>query len=201
MRTLVGWIERGNEFIGRVMGWLMLGLVVLVTVDVVSRYLFSTGAVIIQELEWWLFSIIFLSCAGYTFLYDEHVRVDIVYSRVSPKWRHIIDLSCAAVFLFPMCLLLIWTSFWFIRNSWEIGEVSADPGGLRYYWLLKSFIPLGFFLLALQGVANVYRKVRAMQGEPEPRLADSFIVRAEKAAQVADAVLREKEAQAKQPSP
>ncbi len=190
MRHLVGMIERLNQRIGQAMGWLMLALVLLVTGDVISRYLFNTGHVAIQESEWWMFSIIFLSCAGYTFLYDDHVRVDIVYSRVSERFRHFIDITCAFIFLFPMCLLLIWTSYWFIKASWEVGEFSPDPGGLPAYYVLKAFIPIGFFLLALQGVANVYRKIRALQGEAEPVMADSFSARAEQASKIAESVLR-----------
>lgn len=190
MRQIVGWIEVLNDRIGRAMGWMMLALVLLVTVDVISRYLFNTGAVIIQELEWWMFSIIFLSCAGYTFLYDEHVRVDIVYSRLTPRGRHITDLICAFVFLFPMCLLLIITSWWFIKGSWEVGEYSPDPGGLPAYYVLKAFIPLGFMLLGLQGLANVYRKVRALMGEPMPEMADSFSKRAELASATAEEALK-----------
>ena len=201
MRRFVGFIELMNDRIGRAMGWVMFALVLLVTGDVISRYLFKTGAVIIQESEWWMFSIIFLSCAGSTFLYDEHVRVDIVYSRVSKKWQHIIDLTGSFIFLFPMCLLLIWTSTWFIRASWEVGEYSPDPGGLPAYYVLKSFIPLGFFLLALQGVAFVYRKVRAMQGEAEPKMADSFVARAEQVSSTAEALLRKRqESQSQSPS-
>jgi TRAP-type mannitol/chloroaromatic compound transport system permease small subunit len=192
MRRLVGWIETLNDRIGRFMGWLMLALVLLVTVDVVSRYLFNTGAVIIQESEWWMFSIIFLSCAGYTFLYDEHVRVDIVYSRLAKKWQHITDITCAFLFLFPMCLLLILTSYWYIKASWLMGEFSPDPGGLPAYYVLKAFIPLGFFLLLLQGIANVYRKVRALQGEPEPKLKDSFVARAEIASAVSEQLMSQR---------
>jgi TRAP-type mannitol/chloroaromatic compound transport system permease small subunit len=198
MRRLVGWIETMNNYIGRAMGWLMLGLVLLVTVDVISRYLFHTGAVVIQESEWWAFSIIFLSCAGYTFLYDEHVRVDIFYSRLTRRWQHIVDITCAFLFLFPMCVLLIWTSMWFIEDSWRLGEFSPDPGGLPAYYVLKSFIPFGFGLLALQGVANIYRKVRALKGEPEHKMADSFVARAEFASQTAEAALQESRAKKQQ---
>jgi TRAP-type mannitol/chloroaromatic compound transport system permease small subunit len=190
MRRLVGWIETLNDRIGRLMGWLMLALVLLVTVDVVSRYLFHTGSPIIQESEWWLFSIIFLSCAGYTFLYDEHVRVDIVYSRLTKRNQTLVDIVCSFVFLFPMCILLIVTSYWYIKGSWEVGEVSADPGGLPAYYILKSFIPFGFFLLLLQGLANLYRKVRVLFGEPEPKLMDGFVARAEKASAIAEEALQ-----------
>lgn len=191
MKKFVGWIEIINDRIGRAMGWVMLALVLLVTVDVISRYLFNTGAVFIQESEWWMFSIIFLSCAGYTFLYDEHVRVDIIYARLSERGQHITDLICAFLFLFPMCLLLIFTSYWFIRASWLAGEFSPDPGGLPAYYVLKAFIPFGFFMLALQGVANVYRKIRALQGEQMPEMADGFTARAEKASAVAEEALRQ----------
>ena len=191
MRRLVGWIEILNDRIGRFMGWLMFALVLLVTADVIGRYVFRTGAVVIQESEWWIFSIIFLSCAGYTFLYDEHVRVDIFYSRLSKRNRHVVDLVCAFVFLFPMCILLVGTSYWYIKASWEVREFSPDPGGLPAYYVLKSFIPLGFFLLSLQGVANVYRKFRAIKGEALPVLKDSFVARAEIASASAEEALHQ----------
>ena len=187
MRQLVVWIERVNAWIGRMMGWVMLALVLLVTIDVISRYLFRTGAVIVQESEWWLFSIIFLMCAGYTFLYDEHVRVDIIYSRLNRKWKNIVDITCGFIFLLPMCLLLVLTSIWFIRASWEVGEFSPDPGGLCCYYLLKAVIPLGFFFLFLQGVAHVYKKVKELQGEePPPPPLDSFSARAERSSRPTD---------------
>lgn len=178
MKLIAAWIERINDLIGKAMGWMMLALVLLVTADVIARYFFNFGMVIVQESEWWLFSIIFLSCAGYTFLYDEHVRVDIVYSLLSRKGQNIVDLVCAFVFLFPMCLLLILTSFWYIRDSWLVGEISADPGGWCCYYVLKSFIPFGFLLLGLQGMVSVYKKIRELQGEqPDALRADSIAAR------------------------
>ncbi len=175
------WIETINRVIGNVMGWFMLGLVLLVTMDVIARYLFNFGKVIVQETEWWMFSVIFLLCAGYTFLYDEHVRVDIIYSKLSRKWQNIVDLSCAFIFLFPMCSLLIFTSFWYIKSSWLEGEFSADPGGMCCYYVLKSMIPLGFFLLALQGVVNVHKKIKELRGgEPELPPEDGLVGRAQK---------------------
>lgn len=179
MGHLVRWIERVNDYIGRAMGWLMVALVLLVTGDVVSRYIFNTGAVVIQESEWWMFSIIFLMAAGYTFLSNAHVRVDIVYSLLSKKGQHIVDLSCAFIFLFPMCLLLILTSLWFIRDSWQVGEYSPDPGGLCCYYLLKMIIPIGFGFLALQGMADVYKKIQALKElASAPVAEDSIAARA-----------------------
>ena len=162
---LVQIIEFANERIGRLAGWLLFMLVLLVTVDVVSRYLFNTGWVAIQETEWWLFSIIFLMGAGYTYLHGGHVRVDIVYSRLSSKWKNYVDLGCAFLFLFPLCLLVILTSWKFVAASWEVGEYSPDPGGLPAYYILKAFIPLGFLLLALQGMAEVYKIIKRLKNE------------------------------------
>jgi len=165
---IVHWIEIMNEHIGRIVGWLMLGLVLLVTGDVVSRYLFNTGWVAIQETEWWLFSIIFLMGAGYTYLHEGHVRVDIVYSRLSKKGQDYVDLGCAFIFLFPLCLLVIMTSNRFVAASWEVREFSPDPGGLPAYYILKAFIPLGFGLLAIQGMAKVYKIVKRLREDQYP---------------------------------
>ncbi|MCZ6557952.1 MAG: TRAP transporter small permease subunit [SAR324 cluster bacterium] len=167
LEWIVHWIDVANERIGRAMGWLLFALVMLVSVDVASRYFFNTGAVWIQESEWWLFSIIFLMGAGYTFLHDGHVRVDIIYSRLSQKGKNYVDLSCAFIFLFPMCVLIIITSYTFIAASWEVGEYSPDPGGLPMYYLLKGIIPLGFTLLALQGAAGVYKILQRIKEEQE----------------------------------
>lgn len=181
------WIEYINLKIGQLMGWFMLALVLLVTFDVTARYLFNFGAVIVQEGEWWLFSFIFLLCAGYTFLYDEHVRVDIVYAKLSRKRKNIVDLSCAFLFLFPMCLLLILTSLWYIKGSWLVGEISPDPGGMCCYWFLKSMIPFGFSLLLLQGMVNVYKKIKELMGaEPAPPREDSFVGRAKRMSQASE---------------
>ena len=154
-----------NTHIGRAMGWLMFLLVAVVTVDVISRYLFNTGAVVVQEGEWWLFSIIFLMGAGFTFVTDSHVRVDIIYSRLTKRRQNWVDLISSFVFLFPMCALIIYTSYFFIRDSWNVREISPDPGGIPMLYVLKAFIPLGFFLLGLQGVAKIFRIIKELNDE------------------------------------
>lgn len=150
-------IDLVNEYIGRAMGWLMTALVALVTFDVISRYLFSTGWVVVQETEWWMYSVVFLMGAGYTYLYDGHVRVDIIYSRLSTRWKRIVDLIGVFIFLFPMSFMLILSSRGYVLSSWQMGEGSPDPGGLPAYYVLKAVIPLGFFFLTLQGLSNLYK--------------------------------------------
>ncbi len=134
MERIVGWIDTINEYVGRIVGWLMVLLVLIVTVDTLSRKFLNTGWVAVQESEWWLYSIIFLMGAGYTFIYDGHVRVDIVYSRLSKRGKDYVDLICAFIFLFPLCLLVIVTSNKFVASSWEVREFSPDPGGLPAYY-------------------------------------------------------------------
>ena len=165
MRTYIKIVDHLNDVLGRSTGWLMLGLVLLVTVDVISRYLFNTGLVIIQELEWWLFSIIFLIAAGYTLISDGHVRVDLIYSLLSKRKKNYIDLFGAFVFLLPMCALIIVTSQGFVAYSWSVGEYSPDPGGMPAYYVLKAIIPIGFFLLALQGISQVFKIVIELRSE------------------------------------
>lgn len=162
---IVGWIDTVNEYVGRGVGWLMFILVLLVTVDTLSRKFLNTGWVAVQETEWWLYSIIFLMGAGYTFIYDGHVRVDIVYSRLSQRGKDYVDLTCAFIFLFPMCVLVIVTSNRFVASSWEVREYSPDPGGLPAYYVLKAVIPLGFTLLALQGLSTVFKIIKRIREE------------------------------------
>jgi TRAP-type mannitol/chloroaromatic compound transport system permease small subunit len=99
------------------------------------------------------------------------VRVDLIYSLLPKRWKNIIDLFGAFIFLFPMCVLVILTSRSFIVRSWGFREGSPDPGGMQAYYLLKAVIPLGFFFLALQGVAEVYKivqRLREPDGDPKP---------------------------------
>ncbi|MCU0559826.1 MAG: TRAP transporter small permease subunit [Desulfobacterales bacterium] len=150
---LCRWIDTLNERVGRGTGWAALGLVLVVFADVVMRYLFNTSFVFVQELEWQLFAFIFLIGAGYTLLYDGHVRVDIIYQRYGPKGKAWTNLLGVALFLIPGCLLIISTSWHFAFRSWVMGEGSPDPGGIPYRFIVKSFIPVGFSLLLLQGIS------------------------------------------------
>jgi TRAP-type mannitol/chloroaromatic compound transport system permease small subunit len=146
-------IDKMSDYIGRGVAWVALGLVVVVFVDVVMRYLFRTSFVFTQELEWHLFGFIFLIGAGYTLLRDGHVRVDIIYQRLGFKGRAWINLVGVLVFLIPGCLLVITTSWKFTHNAWMIGEGSPDPGGIPYRFLVKGLMPVGFSLLLIQGLS------------------------------------------------
>ena len=153
LKKLCFWIDTTNEWVGRGVSWVTLGLVLVVFVDVVMRYLFNTSYVFTQELEWHLFAFIFLIGAGYTLLHDGHVRVDIFYQRLGYKGRAWINLIGVIVFLLPGCIMVIVTSWQFVYDAWKIMEVSPDPGGIPYRYLVKGTITVGFFLLCLQGIS------------------------------------------------
>ena len=128
MRELARRIDRFQERFGRGVSWLSLVMVLVVFGDVLSRYLFRHTSGGMQELEWYLFGTLYLLAAGYTLLHDEHVRVDIMYSKLSPRRRAWVDFVLFWVFFFPSCVLVIYTAWPFVRHSWAVWEGSPDPG-------------------------------------------------------------------------
>jgi TRAP-type mannitol/chloroaromatic compound transport system permease small subunit len=170
MRQLARRIDALQDRFGRGVSWMMLAMVVVVFGDVISRYVFRTTYVFVQELEWYLFGASYLLAAGYTLLFDEHVRVDIVYSKLSPRKKAWFDLVLFLVFFFPSCLLVLYTAWPFVRNSWAVWEGSPDPGGIPGRWALKSMIILGFAFLLLQGLSETIKRLYWAMGweEREP---------------------------------
>ncbi|MFH0960664.1 MAG: TRAP transporter small permease subunit [Pseudomonadota bacterium] len=164
IRKLCGLIDSINEWTGRAVAWTTLALVIVIFSDVVMRYLFNTSYVFTQELEWHIFSFIFLIGAGYTLLHDGHVRVDIIYQVVSPKARAWVDLIGVLFFLIPGCYIVIKTSWGFMLNSWDVFEGSPDPGGVPFRFIIKSFIPIGFSLMLLQGVSLGLKSLLVITG-------------------------------------
>ncbi len=169
LQRFCGWIDTLNEWVGRGTGWVAFGLVVVVFTDVLMRYAFNTSFVFVQELEWQLFAFIFLIGAGYTLLYDGHVRVDIIYQRYGPKGKAWTNLLGVVLFLVPGCLMIIETSGHFALRSWLMGEGSPDPGGIPYRFIVKGFIPVGFSLLLLQGVSLGLRSLFLILNIEKPK--------------------------------
>ncbi len=119
----------------------------------------------VQELEWHLFAVMFLIAAAYTLKHDRHVRVDVFYSRFSPRLKAWINLFGSIVFLIPFCLITVWASWNFVLNSFRIGETSPDPGGLPARYVLKAVIPLSFILILLQGISLISQSLRQIRNE------------------------------------
>jgi len=144
--------------------WSIPALVLVVSYDVSMRFLFHRGSVALQELEWHLFSLVFLLGAAHTLRCGQHVRLDLCYrSRwLNDRRRAWIDLLGGLFFLAPFCVLVIVSSWDFVSQSFVHAEGSPDPGGLPYRWLLKAAIPFGFGLLLLQGVADILGNLRRL---------------------------------------
>jgi TRAP-type mannitol/chloroaromatic compound transport system permease small subunit len=146
-------IDGVNAGLGRAVAWLTVLVVLVVFANVLLRYFLHSSFVFMQELEWHLFAVIFLLGGGYTLLKDGHVRVDIIYQRLSPRGRAWLNLCGVLLFLLPGCYLVMTTSLSFVNSSLQMMEVSPDPGGIPFRFVLKSMIPLGFLLIGLQGIA------------------------------------------------
>ena len=152
-------IDSCNELMGRFVSWIVVFLVAIVFIDVVMRYAANTSFVFIQELEWHLFGFIFLMGAGYTLLYDQHVRVDIIYQKLSSKGRAWVNVLGCIFFLIPGSLLIIYTSWSFVLESFASMECSPNPGGIPFRFIIKACIPLGYVLFLLQGLSMLIRNL------------------------------------------
>jgi TRAP-type mannitol/chloroaromatic compound transport system permease small subunit len=146
-------IERFVDRVGRAVSWLALVIVVLMSLNVVLRYLFSIGSVWAQELEWHLLVPLILFGSSYALRHGEHVRVDIVYGRFSSRTKVFVDLASSALVI-AISALFIWFSLHYVQQAYVIDEGSPDPGGLAHRYLLKALLPVGFALLLAQGVAG-----------------------------------------------
>ncbi len=149
-------LDDAIDRIGRVTGWFALALVLVMSANVLMRYLFRTGSVAMQELEWHLMAPICMLGLSYAILKDGHVQVDILYGRFPTRVKRIIDLV-SAILVVAVVLLLLKLSIPYVMQSYNIGEKSPDPGGLTHRWVLKAMLPAGFFLLLIQSLAAMLR--------------------------------------------
>lgn len=160
-----GAIERVVDLVGRATSWLALVIVGLMAANVVLRYLFSIGSVWAQELEWHLLAPLIMFGIPYALLKGEHVRVDVLFEKFKPVNQQYVEVV-SQILGIAIALLFLWLSFAYVQQSYSIGETSSDPGGLPYRWILKSILPMGFFLLALQSFATllgVFAKLRDLR--------------------------------------
>jgi TRAP-type mannitol/chloroaromatic compound transport system permease small subunit len=174
VRRLARGIDAYQDALGRGVSWLMLLMVLVVFGDVILRYLIGRTSVVTQEAEWYLFGIVYLMAAGYTMLWNEHVRVDILYSRWSPRRKAWTDLVLLVVMFFPACLMIVYTTWPFFRASLAVMEGSPDPGGIPLRWALKAVIIMAFVNLMIQGLSQAIKNYYVARGweEPEPRPAE-----------------------------
>lgn len=161
-------LERGfdkfADAIGYVTAFVMVLMILNVTYDVIMRYFFHTGSIAMQEMEWHLFSVIILLGISYTLKEDGHVRVDLIYDRLSSKKKAKVNMIGVVFFIIPMALLIGVDSIPYVMESFNSNEQSGDPGGLPYRWIVKTLIPLCFFLLIITAIGYFIKNLNIYKG-------------------------------------
>lgn len=172
-------IDAVTTWLGKRLAWLILAAVVVSAVNATVRKVFDTSSNSWLELQWVLFSIVFLLCSPWTLLSNEHIRIDIV-NNLLPKWlRDTIDAVGHAFFLLPLCFIMIVTGIPFFIRSYEINEQSGNAGGLPQ-WPSKALIMIAFTLLLLQGVSELIKRIAIMrQLIPDPHTTQMHALEAE----------------------
>jgi TRAP-type mannitol/chloroaromatic compound transport system permease small subunit len=175
MLALSRLIDGLNDRVGKAVYWLILVAVLVSAGNAVVRYALNTSSNAWLEIQWYLFSAVFLLCSGYTLLKNEHIRIDIVVGRFSVRTQTWIDIVGTVFFLLPMTVIILWLSWPMVTDSYLRHEISGDAGGLLR-WPAKALIPLGFLLLTLQGLSELIKRIYFLMGrapDPVDRTADA----------------------------
>ncbi|MBN9526438.1 MAG: TRAP transporter small permease subunit [Alphaproteobacteria bacterium] len=180
-------IDRMNESIGKAVYWLVLISVLISSGNAVMRYTINYSSNSLLEIQWYLFSAVFLLCAPYTLLRNEHIRIDVVVARFGRRTLTWIDIFGTIFFLLPMTLIIMYLSWPMFWQSFASGERSGDAGGL-IRWPAKILVPIGFALLSLQGLSELIKRIAFLKGmipDPIAEPVDPALIEAERAAEEA----------------
>jgi TRAP-type mannitol/chloroaromatic compound transport system permease small subunit len=156
-------IDRMNERIGKLVAWLGLAAVVVCTANAIARYAFNVASNAWLELQWYFNAAVFLLIAAYALKRNEHVRIDVINGRLSPRAQAWIDIFGGALMLLPTVAIIAWYSWPSLVNSYAIQEYSSDPGGL-IRWPVRLVIPVAFTLLGLQAISEIIKRVGFLKG-------------------------------------
>ena len=156
-------IDALNEWIGKAVAWLGLAAVVICTVTAVARYALNIGSNAWLEIQWYLNAAVFLLVAAWALKRNEHVRIDVIAGRLSPRAQAWIDIVGSLFMLLPAVAIIAWYSWPSLVSSWRIQEYSSDPGGL-IRWPVRILIPIAFTLLGLQGISELIKRVAFLKG-------------------------------------
>jgi TRAP-type mannitol/chloroaromatic compound transport system permease small subunit len=162
MRNVVDFLDAITEYFGRMVSWLALFMVLMSFTTVVLRYAYGISNVAMIETIIYAFAILFSASAGWTLLRDEHVRVDIFYTAMTPRGKALVDLCGAAFFLFPV-LYVVWArGIPYVARSWALGETSNEVAGLDYLYVLKGFILVFAAVMTVQGISFTLRNIHTV---------------------------------------
>lgn len=153
--------------VGKAVAWLTLGMVLLTAAVVVLRYGFGFGRIYLQEIITYLHATVFMLAAAWTLRLDGHVRVDVLYRSLKPRAQAWVDLIGSVFLLLPTAGLLLWLSYDYAEKAWVLREASRETDGLPFLYLLKAVIPVAAGLLAMQGLADVFRRIGQLAGPRE----------------------------------
>ena len=161
-------IDATNERVGRIIYWLILVAVLVSAANAVIRYTFNRSSNAWLEIQWYLFSAVFLFCAGYTLLHNQHVRIDVIAGNLSKRAQAWIDVIGTSLFLLPMAVTIMWLSWPVFVDAYRSNEISTNAGGLTV-WPARLMVPVGFFLLVMQGVSELIKRIAFLRGMiPDP---------------------------------
>jgi TRAP-type mannitol/chloroaromatic compound transport system permease small subunit len=169
LAAISNFIDRFLAIIARIAAWAGVVLIGITIFDVITRRFFVLGSTKLQEAEWHAHVILFTLLIGYTYIKDAHVRIDLVRERLSERTQWWIELLGCLLFLIPYCVLVVYFSYDFTVRSYINQEISSSATGLTHRWIIKSFLPIGFTLLGLAGIAVVFRKIVELFGPPDLR--------------------------------
>ena len=165
---LSGLIDALNERVGHLSYWLILVAVLISAGNATVRHTFDRSSNAWLEIQWYLFSAVFLFCAGYALLHNQHVRIDVISGRMSRRARAWIDVFGTLFFLLPMSIAIMWMSWPVFVQAYELQEMSGSAGGL-IVWPARLMVPLGFLLLSLQGISELIKRIAFLRGLiPDP---------------------------------
>lgn len=161
-------IDALNDRVGRAVYWLILVAVLVSAGNAVVRYAFNRSSNAWLEVQWYLFSAVFLFCAGYTLLHNQHVRIDIIAGHMSKRAQAWIDVAGTLLFLLPMAVTIMWLSWPVFVDAFQSHEISTNAGGL-IVWPARLMVPVGFFLLVAQGLSELIKRIAFLRGLiPDP---------------------------------
>lgn len=161
--TLSNKIDWVTGHVGRLTYWLILVAVLISAGNAVFRYAFNMSSNAWLEIQWYLFSAVFLFCAGYTLMHNQHVRIDVITSRLSGRAKAWIDVFGTLFFLLPISIAIMLLSWPVFIDAWDSNEISSNAGGL-HLWPGRLMVPIGFFLLVIQGVSELIKRIAFLRG-------------------------------------